>query len=252
MHRRISILTFLVLLTTLVMPGIAAAECPLEMTEPLAGVYTWPEGSSEAEALYVYRYSYPQAAGDSDLAMHFNSTYLYAAEDAIAFEVPMLASGMQPGDPQKVVDITHTVTYAGPDHLSIRITKRVTVAGTETVVVTGHVFALTGSGAGRIVSLPVFMGILDPEETDDWYMNRQTKKADALVRGLVWAEIQRSDVCYDDLTFEELEASFYPEEDFFLTENGDVCFYFQPGLIAPEEEGLMTFTYPLWLLLDEL
>ncbi len=233
----------------------ALAEGPVEMADPLTGVYTWPEGSNETEARYIYRYSYPQLAGDSELALHFNTTYAYAVDDALGFEVPMLASSLLPDDPQKVVDISFDVTCTTAEYLSVRITKRVTVAGDTTQVVSGHVFALTGPGAGRITNLPVYMGLLAVEETDEWLLTRQTNKADKLVRTLIWAEIASAGadgIYYDDLTFEEVEASFYPEEDFFLTGEGDLCFYFQPGTIAPEEEGLITFTFPLWLLLDEL
>ena len=246
------IVPLLALLMLLALPALA--ECPLEMGEPLEGVYTWPEDSSEADALYIYRYCYPQVQGESELAIQFNSTYTYSVEDALNFEVPMLASGMAPDDPQKLVEISYEVTFANEDYLSILIRKSVTVRGTSTIVYSGHLFALTGSGSGRILNLPVFLGLLDPEETDEWLMTRQTNKADEAVRDMVWDEIESAlgNPYYDDLTYEELEASFYPEEDFFLDENGDPVFYFQPGVIAPEEEGFITFPISPDYLLDEL
>lgn len=248
---------FLIFLLALLMlaPLPAMAEEAIVLGEPLAGVYTWPEGSPEAAALYVYRYSYPQLEGMGEIAQLFNETYRYTVEDALGFEVPMLASGMSPDDPQKVVSIRHEITCQNDDYLSVMIVKEVTVADQTVQVVSGHVFSLRGNNAGRITSLPVYMDLLDANETDDWYITRQTNKADKLVRGIVWDKIQTDGAAmglYDDLTYEEIEATFYPEEDFFLTAEGDVCFFFQAGLIAPEEQGLITFTFPLWYLLDEL
>ena len=246
---------FLPLLLALLLITGAAAQCPLEMSAPLQGEYVWPEGSDAADALYVYRCTYPQIAGESEVAMHINNTYLYQMEDALGFEVPMLASGMQEGDMPKQVEISYETTCASERYLSFSISKEVRVGDDVTQVIAGHVFALTGEAAGRIVSLPVFLGILKAEETDDWLINRQTSKADKLVRELVWDEIVSADetaLYYDDLTFEELEASFYPEEDFYLSPEGDPCFYFQPGAIAPEEMGVITFVIPLWVLQDEL
>lgn len=252
--KRLYAVLLLFLLTAFLLP--ATAQCPVEFTEPLEGLYTYPEGSTEADALYVYRYRYPQIAGDSDLALHINTTYSYAVEDALGFEVPMLATDMQPGDAQKIVNIDYTVTCATSEYLSIVVTKRVSVGNETTEVISGHVFALTGSGAGRIINLPVYLGLLDAEETDEWLLTRQTNKADKVVREMIWDLIRNDNGehpdLYDDLTFEELEAGFYPEEDFYLTEAGEPCFYFQPGTAAPEETGPVTFTIPLWMLLDEM
>ena len=250
--KRLLLPLLLIMLMLLALPALA--ESPAELGEPLQGVYTWPEGIAEDDALYVYRYCYPQLAGESDLAMHFNSTYAYTVEDALGFEVPMLASDMQEGDPQKVVEITYEITCMNADYLSVLICKTVTVDGESTAVYAGHVFALTGSGAGRIINLPIYLGLLDAAETDEWLLTRQTNKADKLVRELIWDKIEASlgNPCYDDLTYEEIEAGFYPEEDFYLDGNGEPVFYFQPGAIAPEEEGLVTFPHPLDDLLDEL
>ncbi len=247
-------LLLLLLLTLLALP--AYAEAPLTFAPDLTGEYVYPEGSTAADALYIYRYRYPQIAGDSDVAMHINTTYAYTAEDALGFEAPMLASGMQPGDPQKVVDISYEITCLTEEHLSLHILKTVTVAGLETTVTSGHVIALTGSGAGQIVNLPVFLGVLDAAETDEWLMNRQTAKINQCAREMVWDRLLAGSgsayTLYDDLTPEEFEASFYPEEDFFLTEDGSLCFFLQAGVVAPEDQGEIRIIIGIDELLDEL
>lgn len=251
---------FAALVMALVVTAMTAlpclAETPVVFGPDLTGAYVYPEGADEADALYIYRYRYPQIAGESDLAAMINTTYLYTAEDALGFEAPMLATELMPGDPQKVVDISYEVTCLTESHLSLKITKRVTVAGTETLVTSGHVIALTGSGMGRIVNLPVMLGLLDPDETDEWLLTRQTRKADTYAREIVWARLQSSSggayTLYDDLTFEEFEQSFYPEEDFYLSESGDLCFFLQPGVIAPEEQGEVSVIVTVRELLDAM
>lgn len=227
----------------------AFTEGPVTFADDLVGEFVYPEGCTPEDALYIYRYRYPQLAGEGQLVEMFNTNYQYTAEDALGFEAPMLATEMQPGDPQKVVDISYEVTCLNDDWLSLRLCKSVTVMGVETRVYSAHVFALTGFGTGRITNLPTFLGMLDPEETDEWLLNRQTKKADTVVRDMVWSVLQERSceafTLYDDLTFDEFEASFYPEEDFFLAENGDVTFFIPAGVCAPEEDGeiLITFTF---------
>lgn len=232
----------------------ALAECPVQQAEPLTGMFVYPEGRTEADALYVYRYRYPQVTGNEEIALHINTTYAYMAEDALGFEVPMLASEMQLGDPQKIVDIDFEITGESEDYLSVLVTKTVSVAGDETIVISGHVFALTGSGAGKITSLPVYLGLLSPDETDEWLMNRQTNKADKLVRELVWERLTDGSYpdIYDDLTYEEFEAGFYPEEDYYIGDQGEPCFYFQAGTIAPEELGPVIVPISMDILMDEL
>lgn len=245
--KRILFLLAIALLSLLLVP--ACAEAPVTFADDLVGEYIYPEGSTAEDALYIYRYRYPQLAGEGQLVEMFNTNYQYAAEDALGFEAPMLASEMLPGDPQKTVDISYEITCVNDAWLSLRLCKCVTVMGMETRVYSAHVFALTGSGTGRITNLPTYLGLLDPDETDEWLLTRQTKKADRVVREMVWSVLQErsgdSFTLYDDLTFEEFEASFYPEEDFFLAENGDVTFFLPAGVCAPEEDGeiLITFTF---------
>lgn len=245
-----------ILLALLLCCTAAFAEVSVAFAPDLTGEYLYPEGSTAADALYIYRYRYPQLAGESDLAALINTTYAYTAEDALGFEAPMLATDMQPGDPQKVVDISYEITCLNESYLSLKLTKRVTVADTETIVTSGHVLALTGSGMGRIVNLPVLIGLLKPDETDEWLLTRQTNKADAYARDLVWAHLQEGNggayTLYSDLTREEFDASFYPEEDFYLTAEGDLCFFLQPGIAAPEEDGKLLVVITVSDLLNEM
>ncbi|MBQ8554897.1 MAG: DUF3298 domain-containing protein [Clostridia bacterium] len=227
---------------------------PLTFADDLAGVYCYPEGASEAEARYVYRYAYPQIAGNSDIAVMINTTYQLTVTDALGFEVPMLASDVQEGEAQKQVDISYEITCLNDSYLSVAVTKTARSGGELTShIAAGHVFALTGEKAGTIVSLPYVLGILADDESDEWYKERQTAKADACVRELVWNALQDMDIAlWDDLTFEEFEAGFYPEEDFYLNEDGDPVFFLLAGTVAPEEAGIIQVTIAMETLLDEI
>ena len=229
-----------------------------EFADDLTGEYLYPAGSDESTATYIYRYRYPQLAGDDEIAAMFNTTYAYTADDTLAFEAPMNA-GLTDGAAQAtIIDVTYEVTCQTADYLSILVTKHTTRPNSESTTISGHVFALTGSRAGEIISLPYLLGILTQDgKVDTWLQDRQTAKADNCVRELVWAEIERmmksGDVpFYDGLTFEELEAAFYPEEDFYLDESGDPVFYLLENTVALPEAGILLVPISLETLLDEL
>lgn len=247
----------LLLLTLTLLPFSATAEEPLTFADDLTGVYTWPEGSSEAEASYVYRYAYPQLAGESALALAFNYVFGYEASDALGFECPMNGSSHPAEDGQMQVTLTYTITHLSAEYLSVRIDKEVAVGDSLSHIVKAYNFALTGKDAGTVTSLPYILGLMEQGETDEWYIDRQTAKADACARDLVWMQIERDmkaegSPIWEDLTFEELEYSFYPEEDFYLNEDGDFVFFLQENVIAPTEDGQFFYTLTLDELLDEI
>ncbi len=249
------LLLLLLALTLLPMQGLA--EAPLSFADDLTGLYTWPEGSSEADATYVYRYAYPQIAGESTLAMTINNVFQYEATDALGFECPMIASSHPAEESQMQVTLSYTVTHLSDEYLSVRIDKEVVVGETISHIVKAYTFALTGKDAGTVTSLPYLLGLMEQGETDEWYIDRQTAKADACVRDMVWWQIEEamkdpSLMIWEDLTFEELEWSFYPEEDFYLNEEGNFVFFLQENVIAPTEAGQFFFPLTLDELLDEI
>lgn len=255
MKKRLLLLTAL-LLSLLTLPAMADG---YEFADDLTGEYLYPAGADESTATYIYRYRYPQLSGDDQIAAMFNTTYTYTADDTLAFEAPMNAGLTDGASEATVIDVTYEVTCQTADYLSILVTKHTKRPSGESTVISGHVFALTGSRAGEIISLPYLLGILTQDgKVDTWLQDRQTAKADACVRELVWAEIERlmatgEDIpFYDELTFEELEAAFYPEEDFYLDENGDPVFYLLENTVALPEAGILRFPIALETLLDEL
>ena len=103
----------------------------------------------------------------------------------------------------------------------------------------------------------MLLGILAPDENDEWLQEYQTEKVEKLVREMVWNMIEENedDIDYNDLTEEDLEALFFPSEDFYLDENGNPVFYLQPYNILDEvPEGTDLFTFPIALedIQDEL
>lgn len=238
-------------------PLAGLAEAPLTFAEDIAGVYTWPEGSSVAEASYVYRYAYPRVEGTSTVALTINNIFLYEESDALGFECPMIGSSHPAEDGQMEVVIEYEITHLSDEYLSVRIDKTVTVGADITRTVKAFTFALTGPDAGTVTSLPYLLGVIEQGETDEWLIERQTAKADTCARDMVWALVEdamgeEGSLIYEDLAYEEFEWGFYPEEDFYLDEEGNFVFFIQENIIAPTEAGQYFFTVSLDELLDEI
>ena len=230
----------------------------LEVTDWLTAVCCYPEGSTEADATYVYRYSLPVFGGDEEAVEAINEVYAYEAEYIETFTVPINGDMYGTGSTQYFTELTTEVTCLSEDFLSVKLMySEHTDEGSQTSHVAGHVFALKGSKAGTVISLPYMLGVLDMDEDDEWLTERQTNKCDTCVRGLVWEQLQEladdgTLELYDDADEEYFEGVFYPEEDFYLTEDGSVTFFLQPDTVCPEKYGTLTFTFTVEDLLDEL
>ena len=235
-------------------PAFASA---LTVGENLSGTYCWPEGSSEAEAAYVYRYCYPTVSGDDALADMINNQYTYLVDDAMAFFVPMTVSELDTGANKSSTVITHEITCLNESSMSVLITTTHNFGGVSRTVLSAHNYTLTGSMAGSGTNLPRLLGLLDDSETDEWLLQRQTDKADKIVRKLIWRAISNGThndgvVFFDTLVEEDLEWLIYPEEDFYLNQDGQPVFFFQPGTVADESYGPVFFTITLEMIDDEM
>ena len=249
-------LLILLLMLTL-LPFSGTAEAPLTFSDDLTGVYTWPEGAAEAEADYVYRYCYPRVAGENNVALTINNIFEYEVSDALGFECPVIGSSQEGTDTPMQVELDYEVMHLSDEYLSVCITKTVRQGESESRIVRAFTFTLTGEAAGTLTSLPYLVDALEHGETDEWLIDRQIAKVDACVRDLVWAQIgeaQKADrlEIYDDLTFEEFEWGFYPEEDFYLDAEGNFVFFVQEGVIGPADGNPFFFPLTREELLDEI
>lgn len=244
------------LLVLLVCSAAALAE-PVTLTDPLAGEAYWPEDADAATAMYVYRYHYPQVAGEGEVALMINEHYAYLLSDALGFALPMAEGLIENPDVQAYTHITSEITCHSDDYLCVKITTENFMGAAISNVVSAHTFALTGGKAGCVVNLPYLLGLLDADETDEWLLTRQTDKADSCVRGLIWEIIRQQQAegavaYYEGVTYEMLEGCFYPEEDFYLDAEGNLVFFIQESLMAPSTEGVLYFPFTLEELLDEI
>jgi len=228
------------------------------VAEQFTGEYLWPEGSDEASAKYIYRYTYPWQTGDDTASELINGFYQYLVEDAMAFNVPMAIDEIDPeADIQSSTVISAEPTYASEAYLSYKVTTETVMGASADIIIAGHTFALTGPKAGQVVALPYLLGVLEMDEEDAWLQERQTAKVDQCVRGLIWEIMEQqladgSVAYYDDLTYETLEYCFYPEEDFYIDADGSIVFFIQEAIAAPASEGILLFPFTMEELLDEI
>ena len=239
---------FITVFATAILLLITAANAePLSLTEDLTDTIRI---DLNEKAAYIYTFAYPQADERDPSAELINTFYQHAARDAAEFEVPMNADYYRGQDLQEniTVEISYQVTCNNDDFFSVLIH---TYQG-DLETYAGHTFSRKGLKPGSSVALPYLLGLLENGESDTWLQERQTGKADQLVREMIWERLREMDAeLYPDLEEESLEYGFFPEEDFYLDQEGNPVFYLQPGF-AEDSGSLLVFPVAIEEILDEM
>ena len=157
------------------------------------------------------------------------------------------------------IEVTYEIKCNNDDFFSVLIRRKGDVGGTVYEILEGNTFSRSGERIGTLTSLPVMLGILKDGESDEWLRDRQYQNVWEAVCTLVWDAIQEnpgSIEYYPDLSKEDLESVIDPsislEQDFWMDETGNLVFFILPGRVAPADAGLVTFTFTLEELRDEL
>lgn len=247
------VLSVLLLLSLLALPALAD---PLPLLEDYTAEIAQPYDENDPSAgTFIYRCSYPHADDSSAGGSEINAFYEYLMNDTLDNYIPLLQDAYEGYDSSMVV--TYTVTCNNDEYFSVLIRTDRDNPDLRLTTWEGHVFSRTKGSPGQTYTLPKVLGILSANENDEWLQNRQTEKANSVIREMVWDMIQDNPegLDYGDVTEESLDYVFFPEENFYLDENGDPVFYLQPGDFfseVPEGTGLFTFPIALEDILDEL
>ena len=248
------VLSVLLLLSLLALPALAD---PLPLLEGYTAEIAQPYDENDPSAgTFIYRCSYPHADDSSAGGSEINAFYEYLMNDTLDNYIPLLQDAYEGYDSSMVV--TYTVTCNNDEYFSVLIRTDRDNPDLRLTTWEGHVFSRTKGSPGQTYTLPKVLGILSANENDEWLQNRQTNKADSLIREMVWDLIGDDEAGIgfpDDLTEEKLSSIFFPEEDFYLDGDGEPVFYLQPADVfddVPEGTELITFHIPLEDILDEL
>ena len=245
---------FLILLVMALFTVSALAD-PLELLEDYAQeISELYDESDPGVGAFTYSYRYPHVDEEAEGAANINEFYSYLMYEQ-EFYIEM-AQGSFEGEDDSTV-ITYTVTCNNDEFFSVLLRTEKRNPDLSRVSWTGNVFSRKHGADGKSYSLPKLLGILDPDETEEWKQDYQTEKADNLIREMVWDMIEENEagLDYGSLTEEDLSHVFFPEESFYLDENGDPVFYIQPVdvlEVVPEGTDLFIFPIPLEDILDEL
>lgn len=249
------ILPFLLVLSLLAAPALAD---PLAIPEDYEADICEPYDENDPSAgAFTYSCRYPHVDTSAEGGAGINSFYEYMYTDTLSNMVPMLQDAYEYDRIDFSMNITYTVTCNNDDFFSVLLRTEKKEPEQDIVYWEGHVFSRKDGKAGYTYTLPMLLGILNSTESEEWIQDYQTEKADELVRDMVWDMIEENEagIDYGGLTREDLTTVFFPEESFYLDENGDPVFYMQPGDIfevIPEGMDLLIFPIPLEDILDEL
>lgn len=247
------VLPFLLAFILFAVPAFAD---PLLLLDDYAAEISEPYDESDPSAgTFVYICRYPHVDEGAEGGMEINAFYMEQMDYELGFTVPMIQDAFEGYDSSTV--ISYTVTCNNDDYFSVLVRKDEVNPDRTRTSWSGHVFSRKNGKAGYTFTLPMLLGILESTENEEWIQDYQTEKADSLIREMVWEMVEENSagVDYGDLTEESLVNVFFPEENFYLDENGDPVFYIQPCDVfdeVPEGAELLIFPISLEDIEDEL
>ena len=224
----------------------------------LTGTVYWPEGSDAENAIFVYSYAYPQVEGEGEAVEAINKTFFDLVADSLEFDVPRRGEEVYDTSVQAHTDIRYQITANDGEYFSVLIISDTVMDGDRFVSVKAQVFSLDTEKAGHQVTLPYLLGILEEDSDDDWLRDRQTERAEEIIRMLITDEIERlrgeGEDIPEDIIEELLLYDFNPEEDFYYDgETGYVVFFLQPFQDSGmEPDEFYTFEFDFDEILDEM
>ena len=246
----------LIMILILFLAAVPALADPLPLLEDYAGdIVVQYDETDPSAGVFSYSYRYPHPDEKAEGGPEINIFYTDLIGYDLGFTVPIIQEAFEGFDSSTV--ITYTVTCNNDDYFSVLVRIEEQNPDITRVSWNAHVFSRKNGSPGQTYTLPKVLGILSANENEEWLQNRQTEKADSLIREMVWDIISENpdNIDYGDLSEELLSGIFFPEEDFYLDENGDPVFYLQPCDVFEEvPEGMDLITIPIALedILDEM
>ena len=176
------VLSVLLLLSLLALPALAD---PLPLLEDYTAEIAQPYDENDPSAgTFIYRCSYPHADDSSAGGSEINAFYEYLMNDTLDNYIPLLQDAYEGYDSSMVV--TYTVTCNNDEYFSVLIRTDRDNPDLRLITWEGHVFSRTKGSPGQTYTLPKVLGILSANENDEWLQNRQTEKANSVIREMVW------------------------------------------------------------------
>lgn len=244
----------------LFIPAASADPLPLAEEDLTDTITVFYNGEDDSDGRYVWSCRYPVIADENDLsAVCINEYYRKKVQEYNAFYAPSQAQAYADQYQNVTIGVSYEVTCNNDDCFSVLLHKTEDVEGEVSEIWEGNTFSRKSEMIGSVTSLPTLLGLVDDGESDEWLGNRQSVKVCEVLRSLVWDAVLENPEGIDylpDLKEEDLESiidpDISPDQDYYINEDGDVVFFVLPGRVAPPDAGLITFTFTMEELQDEL
>lgn len=247
-------IALLVLVLSMILSCALAA--PLEAAPGFEGAVYFPEGSDESTASYRFMYRFPQVVAQSEADEAINAFFSYQLNDALMFSAPLHAEGAEE-NAGAYTQIAYQITCNDDEYFSVLFSQEQFQGAASNNNWTAFTFFRQGENAGEPVSLANILGLSNPLENDGLGYERSTEQSSVLVYDLIWEIIEEKmqngeGDFFEGLTKADLEAEFYPENDFYMDQDRNLVFFIQPAMIATSAAGILTFPFSIDELLSEL